>query len=563
LEYARKESVAVTPLHETIVGEHRQAMLVLLAAVLVVLATALANLVSMALVRANGRRAELTMRLAIGASRSRLARHLGVEAGLLATIGCGLGWLVAMQLVTVAKLSAPSSIPRLDEVTIDHSVAFLIGAIGIVVTLLLTAAPLLAIALRPGGEALRPVSRGGIGDRSNRRIRNVMVVAEIAAALVLVLAALVLVQSLRRLQDVPLGFSPDGVFQARVSIPPTYRSPDEVTRFYERLSDRLRVMPGVEHLGVIAVAPLSGLLLTVPFSVDVDATESRDRLSANLRDISPDYLRAVRTRLLQGRAFSEADTANTPPVAIVSKALADRVLSGDAIGRRLWIDDNNQGPRLITIVGVVENVCQAALDLPPALDIYLPLRQVHADGVSTLRSNQFWMIRTAVDPATLRAAFLEQLRAVDPDAAVSSVGSMRQYLDAWLSPRRFTLGLFAAFALTSTLLAVLGLYGLVSYTVSQRTSEIGLRMAIGATPANVRRLILSQAVTLGACGAALGLVIAGLLWPVVSTMATETKISSALVAITAVVIVAVVLLAAWLPATRAARIDPMTTLRGG
>ena len=561
-EYARKEGVAVVPLHEKLVGDHRLSMQVLFAAVLVVMATALANLVSLALVRANGRRAELSMRLAIGASRLRLARHLAIEAGLLAVCGCGLGLVVAVQLVATTRGWAPASLPRLDEVAVDGTGTLFVLAVAVIVMALLTAAPLLSVARDVTGEALRPAGRGGIGDRSNRRIRNAMVVSEIAAAVVLVLATLLLVQSVRRLQDVPLGFSPDGVFQARVSIPPTYRSPDDVARFYERLSNRLQVMPAVRQLGVISVAPLSGLLLTVPFSIAGESTGERDRLSANLRAISSGYLATAGTRLLQGRPFSEHDSAKSPPVALVSAALSDRVLTASAIGRRLMIDDNNHGPRPVEIVGVIENVRQAALDLPPALDIYVPLRQLHADGVSQLRNNQFWMIKTDPDPAAFRETFLEQLRAVDPDAAVSSVGSMRQYVDAWLGPRRFNLALFAAFALTSMMLAVLGLYGLVSYTVSQRTPEIGLRMALGATQGQVRQLILVQAVKLGFSGAAVGLVISGLSWPILSTMAKDVSISAAAVVTTSALLIAVVLLAAWLPARRAAGVDPTLALRG-
>ena len=221
------------------------------------------------------------------------------------------------------------------------------------------------------------------------------------------------------------------------------------------------------------------------------------------------------TRLLQGRAFSEADRSNTPRVALVGAALADRFLSGGAVGERLLIDDNNEGPRPVEIVGVVENVRHTALDLPPALDVYIPLRQVHPDGVPLLRNNQFWMVRTGSDPAAFRATFLAHLRAVDPDAAVSGTGTMRQFLDAWLGPRRFNLGLFGAFASTAVLLAVLGLYGLVSYAVSQRAPEIGLRMAIGATQRDVQRMVLRQAAGLGIAGAAVGLGLAGAVRPLV------------------------------------------------
>jgi ABC-type antimicrobial peptide transport system permease subunit len=210
---------------------------------------------------------------------------------------------------------------------------------------------------------------------------------------------------------------------------------------------------------------------------------------------------------------------------------------------------------------VVENVRQAALDLPPALDVYIPLSQIHPDEVSSLRDNQFWMIRTGSDPASFHATFLAHLRSVDPDAAVSDTGTMRHYLDAWLGPRRFNLGLLGGFALTAVFLAVVGLYGLVSYAVGQRRSEIGLRMAVGATQGEVQRMILSQAAGLGFAGAAFGLGVAVAARPFVSRIAQDLAVSPTVMVVTAALLIGVVLMAAWLPARRAARIEPTLALR--
>jgi predicted permease len=570
VEYARKEAVRVDALHEVLVADFRPSMVILFAAVIVVLATALANLVSLALVRANGRRAELSLRVAIGASRLQLARQLTVEALVLAVVGSILGWMVATQAIAVAMLWAPASIPRLDEVGLDGTVAVFVVTVTVIVTALLTLAPLGAIARMRAGDTLQPASRGAIGERWNLRVRNVMVVSEISAALVLLLATIVLVQNLRQLHDLNPGFVPDGVFQARVSLPPTYRSPDDVALFYERLSERIAASPGVDHMGVISVAPLSGLLATVPFSVAGQSGVERDRASANIRAISPGYLTTVGTRLLQGRLFEETDSSHTPHVALVSATLADRFFSGRALGQQLLIDDNNTGPRPIEIVGVVENVRHTALDLLPALDIYIPLRQVHPDGIAFVRNNQFWMVQTASDPAAFRGTFLAHLRAVNPDAAVSGTGTMRQFLEDWLGPRRFNLGLFSAFALTAVLLALTGLYGLVSYAVTQRAPEIGLRMAIGATERDVRRMILRQAAHLGIAGAALGLAFAAAVRPLIARTALSTALRAGqeiwvppiVVAATVALLVAVVLLAAWLPARRATQIEPTLALRG-
>ena len=342
VEYARKDSVSVVALHEVLVGDYRQSMLLLLGAVMVVLATALANLVALSLIRANGRRAELSVRVALGASRLHLARQLTVEALVLAVTGAGLGWMIAGQAIAVAMLWAPASVPRLGEASLDGTAALFAVGVAALVTALLTVAPLGALARTRAGDVLR-ASRGAIGDRSNQRVRQALVVSEIAAALVLLLATNVLVHNLRRLSDVHPGFDPDGVFQARVSIPPAYQSPDDIARFYERLSDRLTAAPGVTGLGVISIAPLSGLLATVPFSLAAQSSAERDWPSANLRAISPGYPTTVGTRLLHGRVFSESDRSRTPPVALVSAALVDRFIVGKR--RRTTSPDQRQQRR--------------------------------------------------------------------------------------------------------------------------------------------------------------------------------------------------------------------------
>jgi putative ABC transport system permease protein len=253
---------------------------------------------------------------------------------------------------------------------------------------------------------------------------------------------------------------------------------------------------------------------------------------------------------------------DTPPVALVSSALSGRFLNKAPLGRRLLINDNNKGPRPVEIVGVVEDVRQAALDTPPAFDVYVPLRQVHPDRLGSLRMNQFWMIRTGTAPAAFRSAFATHLRAVDEDAAIAGAGTMRDYIEAGLGPRRFNLGLFAAFSLTGVLLAVFGLYALVSYAVSQRQREIGLRMAIGATERDIHRMILRQAALLGLAGVALGGCLAAIAQPLISRLAQDVSIPLGPAIATTGLLLVLVTLAAWLPARRAARIPPTLALRG-
>jgi putative ABC transport system permease protein len=563
VEYARKEAVHTTALRDALIGDHRPLMLLLLASVAVVLGTALANLLCLALVRANERRAEMSIRIALGASPPHLVRQLVAEGMVLTLLGGGLGCVLAAWATSTVVVWAPSSIPRLGEIVFDGRALAFATALTFAATLLLSVAPIGAALRARARDALRLASRGALGDRWNHHVRNVLVVGEISAALVLLLATTLLVQGLLRLQRVHPGFRPDSVFQARVSLPPTYRSPEELARFYETLSQRLAALPGVRDVGLISAAPMSGLLATVPFAVaGQPPATARQMPAANLRVITPGYLAAVGTRLLRGRPLSERDESGGLAVALVSEALAEKFLVRDGLGQQLLIDDNNKGPRPVEVVGVVENVRQAALDGPPTLDVYLPLRQIHPDGVAFLRNNQFWMVKTDTDPAAFRVRFLAELRAVDPDAAISSTGTMRQYLEEWLAPRRFSLTLFVAFSLTAVLLAVSGLYGLVSYTVSQRQREIGLRMAIGATEGDVQRLILRRAARLGLVGAVVGLSAAGASRPLVSRMAGDVSLDPVLAVATTGVLLAVTLMAGWLPARRAARTDPTLALRG-
>jgi putative ABC transport system permease protein len=412
-------------------------------------------------------------------------------------------------------------------------------------------------------DDLSQSTRGVVGDRWNHRVRNTLVVAEICAALVLLLATTLLVQNLLRLQRVHPGFNPDAVFQARVSLPPSFTSTDAMTRFYDELAARIAGLPGVRSVGLISVAPMSGLLSAVPFTVaGRPPLTEREEPTANLRVITPDYPAAVGTRLLRGRLFSQSDRSDTVPVALVSEALAQKFLSEEPLGQRLHIDDNNQGPRPVEVVGVLENVRQAALEGPHSADIYIPLSQVHPDGVSFLRSNQFWMIRTDTNPAAFRGPFLTHLRAVNQDAAISDMGTMSQYLEAWLAPRRFSLALFVAFSLTAVLLAVSGLYGLVSYSVSHRKRELGLRVALGATGLDVQRLILGQAARLTLAGSASGLGVSLIAYPLVTRFAKDIPIDpGAMIAVTGLLCV-VVALAGWLPARRAARVAPALVLKG-
>ncbi|HET6899803.1 MAG TPA: ABC transporter permease, partial [Vicinamibacteria bacterium] len=327
VEYARKDAVHVIPLRDAIVGDDRPTLLLLLASMAVVFATALANLLCLVLVRANERRAWVSVRVAMGASSSHLVRPLLVEASVLAFAGGALGCLLAAGAVSTIVAWAPPSIPRLSEVSFDGRALAFAGVLTLGAAVLLSAGPVAAALRLRGRASLRVSSRGAVGERWNQQVRNALVIGEISAALVLLLATALLVQSLLRLQRVEPGFRPDPVFQARVSLPSTYRSPGDLARFQESLAQRLQAAPGVREVGLISVAPMSGLLAAVPFTVAGQPPRTeREKTAANLRVITPGYLAAVGTRLLRGRSFSERDEAGAPAVALVSQALAENFL---------------------------------------------------------------------------------------------------------------------------------------------------------------------------------------------------------------------------------------------
>jgi predicted permease len=559
-EYARKQAVSVVPLRDQIVGSHRSTVLTLLGAIVVVLATALANLVSLTLVRAQARQGELTVRAALGASRWQLVRLLSVEASLLAGMATAAGLILAVPTLRVVILIAPASVPRLGEVSIDALALLVAALIAAVAAGLLVATPLMTVARVDGADALRS-SRGAIGNRWNRRLRDAIVTGEIAAALVLLLATVLLVDHLRDLGRVDAGFVTDYVFAARVALPSRYRTGADLARFYDQLGERLRQSPDVRRFGVINVAPLSGLLASVPFSVEGESTDARERAMANLRVVSPAYLETVETPVVDGRAFTENDRAGTPDVAVISASLAERVSPRGSVGKRLLISDNNDGPRLVEIVGVIGDVRHAALDQPAGFDIYLPFRQIHHDRVSAVATNQFWMVKTGSDPAAFARTFVGHLQTVDADAAVSGAGAMQQTLDGWLGPRRFTLGLFSAFALTAVALAVFGVYGLVAFAVAQRSREIGVRMAIGASRTDVVRMVLADAGWLIALGVFAGVIAAAVVRPYVATWFAGVEVRPITVTMAIGLLILTVLGAAVVPARRAAHIDPALALR--
>ena len=564
VEYASKLGVAVTPMQEFLVGNTRQTFVVMLGAAGLLLGIALANVLNLLLIRGISKKGEMALRRALGGSGRHLAYSTASEAVLLATAGAIVGAVLAQWFVSLVARSA-IDVLRLDEAHLAGRTLALVLAISMLATLLFSAIQLASALRSQPVQALSAIGRGQHGSKGEARLRGAFLVAQIGFAVLLTIVTGTMARSLARLQSVDLGFKPDSVFVARLSLPPQkYQSVDALSRFARAFEQALQTAPGVAAAGGISIAPLSGVLSIIPFSVVGQApADGRERLEANLRAISPGYLTAVGASVRSGREFLPADDELAARTAIVSRALAERYFDGaQALGKQLLVDDNNQGPRPVTIVGVVENMRHVTLDGPASFDIYLPMAQIHRDGLGFAIGSQFWVIKTA-SSTDYRRAFLTALSTIDRDVALARAAPMQAFVDDNLSARRFSVLALVGFALVALVLATIGVYGVVAYSVEQRRREIGLRLALGATSIDVARSFVEPATVLAIAGVAIGVVgalltrqlVAGLLFGITPT-------EPATLAVVAISLILTSVVAAVIPARRAATIDPAIALMG-
>jgi len=562
--YASKLGVRLTQLQEQLVGGSRRALFMMLGSVALMLLIALTNVGNLLLIRATARQGDVALQRALGASTRTIARQLVTEGAVLAGAGGLAGAALAWWSVALTARLGPLRVLRLEEARIDWTALLVALALSLAATALFSVLPL-GVALRADPQAALAASgRMRSGSRGHGRLRTAGVIAEVALALVLVSGTTTMVQSLARLQQVDLGYRPDSVFIARLALPPqAYNRLGNITAFYGRLQDAFAARSEVVAAGLTSVAPLSGLLASVPVAVVDAPLPPGERPSANYRVVSPGYLAAIRATMLRGRGFTEADDSSAIPVAIVSRAFADRFLPGDPIGRQILVDDNNTGPRPLTVVGVMADMRLVALEGQPTDDVYIPLRQAHPDGVGLLANVQFWTIRVATDPSRFHATFRRILQEVDRDAASSGLGTLQGSVDAVLAPRRFSVALLVAFAGMALVLATVGVYGVMAYSVELRRREIALRLALGASPGGAVGLVLRNALGVVAVGIASGSVLAlafgrameGLWFGVAPGDPLVLGGVAALLGLTT-------MLASWMPARRAARIAPIVALAG-
>jgi putative ABC transport system permease protein len=548
----------VVGFREQLVGSIERPLAVLMASVLFVLLIACANLANLMLGRTAARRRELAVRTALGAGRARLVRQIVTEALVLAMIGGTAGVLMAYWATGFFVALAGESIPGANQVRLDARVLAFALAIATIAALLAGLLPALHASRAAVGDVLREGGRQG-GPAGSRRTRSVLVAAEVALALVLLTGAGLLLQTLWGMQRVDRGFQIDRIGMATVSLPGgAYRTPDAVRAFYARLLEKVRALPGVESASLASGVLQPLITNSAGFAFEGKPLPPQEqRPEYPFESVSPGFFETIGATIVRGRAFTEQDTAQAPFAVIVNETLANSVWPGeDPIGRRLKPGDgtNPQAPWL-TVVGVVKDLRRA--------DVKRHIRpEIYFSSLQRTRGTQIIVFRSAGDPATVMPSIRREVHALDPQLPIFRVTTLRAELANTLRQPRFQATLLGGFAIIALLLASIGIYGVTSHAVSQRTQEVGIRMAMGAQRSSVRALMLRQHVMPALAGIAIGLA---------GAFALSRFLSSLLYGIGAVdpltygavtvALLMVAVAACWIPASRAMRVDPLVALR--
>ncbi|MFY9556063.1 MAG: ABC transporter permease, partial [Blastocatellia bacterium] len=498
--------VTIESMNERAVGDVRPALLILFGAVGLVLLIACANVANLLLARASTRQREIAIRTALGATRGRLTRQLLVENLPLAVLGGGFGLLLAQWGVDALVRLNPSDIPRVDTTSIDGRVLVFTLGLSLMTATIFGLAPALDAARVDLNESLKEGGRSSTGGARRRRIRSLLVVSEVALAMLLLVGAGLLIKSFARLQSVDPGFRLDNVLTMSMSLPKTkYTTTEQITGFYDQVLQRLESLPGVESAGLVTSLPLTGWNIGQSFTIDGRTIPPEDARAANYQFTSPDYFRAMEIPLLRGRQFVEQDNSHGTPVIIINQSVANRFFSDeDPIGKRISIrslipGQTRVGPFISReIVGVVGDVKESGLAEETSLEVYVPYLQNPQLGTNVV-------VHTLSDPSNLVSAVRGEVLAVDRDQPVADIKTMEQVLSESVAGRRFNMLLLGLFAMVALILAGVGIYGVISYSVTQRTHEIGLRLALGASVFDVLKLVVGEGMILTGIGIGIGL----------------------------------------------------------
>jgi putative ABC transport system permease protein len=550
--------VRLVSLGEDTVGGLRPTLLTLFGAVVFVLLIACANVGNLLLARSTARQREIAIRAALGAGRARLVRQFLTESVLLALLGGGLGLLLALWGTSLIESIGSQVSPLLSGIRIDPVVLSFTVVISLLSGLAFGLAPAMHVSKPDLNETLKEGGRSVDGSVGRTRLRGFLVVSEVAMAVVLLICAALLIKSVMQLRDVNPGFNSENLLTMNIALP-SAKYPEKAAQvaFYDTLIKRVEALPGVRAAGVTSVLPLSDNFDGRGLAVEDQPKPPGEEISVDLYITTPGYLRAMEIPLLKGRAMDEHDRENAPLVALVSETMAQQLWPGqDPLGKRVKFPGSEKRPQpWRTVVGVVKDVKQYGLDRKDNMQLYLPQAQFPASYMSLV-------VRTGPDPNSMAAAVKNEVQAIDKDQAVFNVTSMEQLLSNSISLRRFSMLLLLFFALVALTLASIGIYGVISYSVSQRTHEIGIRMALGARERDVLRMVLGQGMLLTLAGVGLGLLGAFALTRVMSSLLFGvTATDPATFAAVSLLISVVAFLACYIPARRATRVDPMIALR--
>ena len=553
-EAGSNESAEVIGLHQQVIGNVESALFTLMAAVAVVVLIACANVANLLLVRASVRAREIAIRTALGAARRRLVRQMLAESLVLSCAGGALGTLLAYYAIAPIRTLSAGSIPRVAEVSIDTNVLLFAAALSLATGLLFGIAPAWQAARSGVSDVLKEGGRSS-GGRLSGWVRSSLLVIEVALSIVLLVGATLLLRSFARVTSVDPGFQADRVLSFRVALPNiSYRDRQHRAAFFDALLARLDEHPQITAAGMTQTLPMRGDYYLSFVVRGRPTAKPGEELSASYRVISPGYFQALGVPLLRGRAFTTRDVDKAPLVAIVDEKFVDQHFPGqDPIGQAIDIGNGNEG--FHEIVGVTGNVRYAGLASDPAPTMYVPFGQ---DAFSAMTV----VLRTPGDPAHLSTAARQAVREIDPALPAFGITPLREIVGDSVAERRFSMLLLGAFAIVAVFLAAVGLYGVVAYSVSQRTQEIGLRMAIGAQARDVLTMILGGGMRLAAIGVAIGLAGALALSRLLRTLLFGVQpMDPASYLLTAAILTIVAALACYLPARRATRVDPIVALR--
>jgi len=552
-------TISVVPLLEQVVGNIRLALYVLFGAVGFVLLIACANVANLLMARAAVRQKEMAIRAAVGASRLRIARQLLTESVLLALMGGFVGLLIALLAVNVLRVFGPENIPRLNEVGIDSRVLAFTFFTSLLTGMVFGLVPALRASRVDLNEVLKEGGRSASGTAagiSHHRIRKLLIISEVALSLVLLIGAGLLIRSYQRIAGANPGFNAHNVLSLRLSLPAArYNTPDMVASFYKQLDERVKALPGVETLGMSYLLPLSSVSLGwEPISIDGYIPKAgEDLIISRTGFVSPDYFQTMGIALLKGRYFNEHDRKGEMEVAIVDNKLAERFWPDeDPLGKRLR--RGKTGPWRV-VVGVVRDEREYSQESEPPITAYFPIEQFTV-------GSRFLVARVSSDPVRMTAAVTREIQALDPELPTYDVHTMERRLYDSLARRRFSMLLLGVFATFALILAAIGIYGVMTYWVNQRTHEIGIRMALGAQPGSILQLVIRQSLLMVSVGIGIGLtgafaltrVMASLLFGISATDRWTFIMISLLLG-------GIALLASYIPARRAAKVDPIVALR--